>query len=59
MPIVDSQLKSNDCGISAVKTIFNIYGKDISRNIRKRIIPEVFGICRNRKERSLPFVLRI
>lgn len=27
----DPQLKSNDCGISAVKTIFNIYGKDIDR----------------------------
>lgn len=31
MPKTDQQLKSNDCGISAIKTVFNIYGKDISR----------------------------
>lgn len=31
MPRTDQQLKSNDCGISAIKTVFNIYGKDISR----------------------------
>lgn len=31
MPITDPQLKSNDCGISAIKTIYNIYGKNISR----------------------------
>ncbi len=31
MPKTDQQLKSNDCGVSAIKTVFNIYGKDISR----------------------------
>ncbi|HLA56591.1 MAG TPA: ATP-binding cassette domain-containing protein [Flavobacterium sp.] len=31
MPKTDPQLKSNDCGISAVKTVFNIHGKNISR----------------------------
>ncbi|GHT08117.1 hypothetical protein FACS189426_02940 [Bacteroidia bacterium] len=36
---VDSQLKSNDCGISAVKTIFNICGRDISRKYIEDNIP--------------------
>jgi len=31
MSITDSQLKSNDCGISAIKTIFTIFEKNISR----------------------------
>src|SRR5688572_6775732 len=30
--IIDQQLKSNDCGISAIKTVFNIFGRDIDRN---------------------------
>ena len=29
--MVDCQLKNNDCGISAVKTIFNIFDQDVSR----------------------------
>ncbi|WP_347173150.1 ABC transporter transmembrane domain-containing protein [Polaribacter uvawellassae] len=32
MAIVDQQLKHNDCGISAIKTIYNIYKEDISRS---------------------------
>lgn len=39
MPKTDPQLKSNDCGISAVKTIFNIYEKDISRKYIEESIP--------------------
>lgn len=35
----DPQLKSNDCGISAVKTIFNIYSKDIDRKYIENLIP--------------------
>ena len=35
----DPQLKSNDCGISAVKTIFNIFGKDIDRKYIENQIP--------------------
>ena len=31
MAIVDTQLKHNDCGISAIKTICNLYKIDISR----------------------------
>ena len=39
MPITDPQLKSNDCGISAIKTIYNIYGKNISRRYIEQNIP--------------------
>lgn len=39
MPKTDQQLKSNDCGISAIKTVFNIYGKDISRKYIEENIP--------------------
>ncbi len=39
MPKTDPQLKSNDCGISAIKTIFNIYGKNISRKYIEEHIP--------------------
>ena len=35
----DPQLKSNDCGISVVKTIFNIYGKNIDRKYIENQIP--------------------
>jgi subfamily B ATP-binding cassette protein HlyB/CyaB len=35
----DPQLKSNDCGISAVKTVFNIHGKNISRKYIEQNIP--------------------
>lgn len=31
MSKTDAQLKSNDCGISAIKTIFNLFEKNISR----------------------------
>lgn len=31
MGVIDQQIKHNDCGISAVKTIFNLYGASISR----------------------------
>lgn len=39
MPKTDPQLKSNDCGISAVKTVFNIYEKNISRKYIEEKIP--------------------
>src|SRR5258708_14321263 len=29
---IDQQLRGNDCGISAIKTVFNIFGKEISRD---------------------------
>lgn len=32
MAIVDQQLKSNDCGISAIKTVYNIFGRAIDRD---------------------------
>jgi ATP-binding cassette, subfamily B, bacterial HlyB/CyaB len=39
MPKTDPQLKSNDCGTSAVKTIFNIFNKDICRKYIENNIP--------------------
>ncbi|PWA04245.1 ATP-binding cassette domain-containing protein [Flavobacterium psychrotolerans] len=39
MPKTDPQLKSNDCGISAIKTVFNIYEKNISRKYIEQNIP--------------------
>ncbi|MBL0013080.1 MAG: ATP-binding cassette domain-containing protein [Flavobacterium sp.] len=39
MPKTDQQLKSNDCGISAIKTVFNIYEKNISRKYIEENIP--------------------
>ncbi len=40
----DPQLKSNDCGISAIKTIFNVFEKNISRKyIEDSIILEENG----------------
>ncbi len=39
MPKTDPQLKSNDCGISAIKTVFNIYEKNISRKYIEENIP--------------------
>ncbi len=35
----DPQLKSNDCGISAIKTVFNLYGKNISRKYIEQHVP--------------------
>lgn len=35
----DQQVKSNDCGISAVKTVYNIFGRDISRKYIEQNIP--------------------
>jgi subfamily B ATP-binding cassette protein HlyB/CyaB len=32
MSKTDAQLKSNDCGISAIKTVFNLFEKNISRS---------------------------
>ncbi|MBI3481908.1 MAG: hypothetical protein HY015_02850 [Bacteroidetes bacterium] len=32
MNIVDHQLRANDCGVSAIKTVFNIFEKEISRD---------------------------
>ena len=32
MALVDQQLKHNDCGISAIKTIYNIFKEDITRS---------------------------
>ena len=31
--LIDQQLKRNDCGISAIKTIFNLLEVDISRDV--------------------------
>ncbi len=39
MPKTDQQLKSNDCGISAIKTVYNIFEKSISRNYIEENIP--------------------
>ena len=39
MPNADTQLKSNDCGISAVKTIFNIFSTNIDRKYIENNIP--------------------
>ncbi|NUY82134.1 ATP-binding cassette domain-containing protein [Flavobacterium sp. MAH-1] len=39
MPTTDPQLKSNDCGISAVKTLFNLSGKSISRKYIEQSLP--------------------
>src|SRR5438105_4657125 len=33
--MVDQQLRNNDCGVSAIKTIFNIFNKEIDRNFIK------------------------
>jgi subfamily B ATP-binding cassette protein HlyB/CyaB len=35
----DPQLKSNDCGISSIKTIFNLYQKNISRKYIEQNVP--------------------
>ena len=32
MSKTDAQLKSNDCGISAIKTVFTLFEKNISRS---------------------------
>src|SRR5258708_6036579 len=32
MNSIDHQLRGNDCGVSAIKTVFNIFGKEIDRN---------------------------
>ena len=32
MSVVDQQLRSNDCGISAIKTVFNIFDQVMDRN---------------------------
>lgn len=39
MPKTDQQLKSNDCGVSAIKTVFNIFEKNISRKYIEEHIP--------------------
>jgi len=39
MPKTDQQLKNNDCGISAIKTVYNIYEKNISRQYIEENIP--------------------
>jgi subfamily B ATP-binding cassette protein HlyB/CyaB len=39
MPKTDQQLKNNDCGVSAIKTIFNIFEKNISRSYIDEKIP--------------------
>ncbi len=39
MAKTDPQIKSNDCGVSAIKTIYNIFGIDISRNYIEKKIP--------------------
>ena len=39
MPKTDQQLKNNDCGISAIKTVFNIFEKNISRKYIEESIP--------------------
>ncbi len=39
MSKTDTQLKSNDCGVSAIKTIYNLYQKPISRKYIEQHIP--------------------
>lgn len=39
MPKADQQLKNNDCGVSAIKTVFNIFEKNISRKYIEENIP--------------------
>ena len=39
MPKTDQQLKNNDCGVCAIKTIFNIFEKKISRKYIEENIP--------------------
>jgi ATP-binding cassette, subfamily B, bacterial HlyB/CyaB len=39
MPKTDPQLKSNDCGVSAIKTVFNIFEKNVSRKFIEENIP--------------------
>jgi len=39
MSKTDPQLKNNDCGISAIKTIFNIFQKNVSRKYIENSIP--------------------
>lgn len=39
MPKTDQQLKNNDCGVSAIKTVFNIFEKNISRKYIEENIP--------------------
>jgi subfamily B ATP-binding cassette protein HlyB/CyaB len=39
MPKTDQQLKNNDCGVSAIKTVFNIFEKNISRKYIEETIP--------------------
>jgi len=42
--VIDQQIRHNDCGISSVKTVFNILGKDISREyIKSEIFLDEFG----------------
>ncbi|MDR2122951.1 MAG: hypothetical protein LBP34_07480 [Flavobacteriaceae bacterium] len=36
---VDNQLYTNDCGVSAVKTVYNIYGFDLNRDYIKNQLP--------------------
>lgn len=33
--VIDQQLRNNDCGISAIKTIFNLFDREIDRNYIK------------------------
>lgn len=37
--VVDQQLRSNDCGISVVKSVFNLFGVEVSRNYIEEGIP--------------------
>lgn len=39
MPKTDQQLKNNDCGVSALKTVFNIFEKNISRKYIEDNLP--------------------
>lgn len=39
MPKTDQQLKNNDCGVSAIKTVFNIFEKNISRKYIDENVP--------------------
>src|SRR5579859_1037181 len=44
MNAVDQQLKGNDCGVSAIKTVFNLFDKEIDRNyIQNRIFLDEKG----------------
>lgn len=42
--MIDQQLRHNDCGVSAIKTVYNILGKDIQRDyIKEKVFLNELG----------------